>query len=343
MKHKHQQEVVLKGESNNFIVISLLTLLQFCGSYLFPHYLYSINLFVVLACGLYLYFAKTQNWDLRFIILFFLFSATLGTSGSGVIFVSLLLYYLYRYLTQTLGDLLISLNPDISKDKSEIVYERILYHLDNFNPNRVPIPFTDLMAFGSYTQKRMAIEKMLRYYRPEFANPLKMGLDDPSSSVKVQAATAINFIDHKKFDENIELAKASEKYPSDLDLLKEYADDTYDYIKSEILDEDRKQKLIHNAIQSYRRYLKKDPYDEEVNLKLAELLFLAKDYKSTKEHLETLLNKKFSRPEALLMMEVFYATKEYKALQEFALECQKKQTREIDDELGAKIKLWASG
>jgi hypothetical protein len=302
-----------------------------------------IHLVLCIPLLLAVYFLITRKVDPRFLILFALFFIVLGPAGAVTIFVSLVLFLIYIKITQPISDLLASLFPAIIKNRGTALYERILYRLDDFQPDRVPIPFKDIMAFGSYTQKRMAIEKMLRYYRPEFAPALKMGLQDKSSAVKVQAATAISYIDHKMFDENLRLKKIHEDDPEDPEAWQNYIVHTSAYIESDILDPDRKMKMVKHGISSIEGYLKEDPENKTVLRELAWLLRLDGKGEEEQKVLEQLLEKAISPEDVQALLSNLYFQKKYEVLHSFAAKI-KATYKELANypDLETSINLWAS-
>lgn len=314
----------------------LFSLLSFDGKVIAHLFLSVILLFFLL------FLLKRQKNDPRFLLVFALFMLPLGPQGALVIFVSLLVYLIYIKITEPLVDLLSSLIPTLERDESEIVYERILYHLDDFHPEQVPIPFRDIMSFGTYKQKRMAIDKMLRYYEPDFAPILKMGLEDPSSAVKVQAATAIGYIDQKMFSENIRLKDMLEKDPDNLQRLKHYAEHTENYVLTDLLDKDRSSKMLKLAIQSYQKYLEKEPEDKKALFSLARLFYLSGDDSLSKQILERLLKRTISKEVAFLMLHVLYRLKEIDALQDFAKLIESKFDKDSpQDNFYMTVKFWS--
>lgn len=282
--------------------------------------------------------------DTRYLLIFGLFMATLGPAGCLTIFVSICMYFVDIKFTQPITDLLSSLLPELKQDKSEQVYERILYHLDDFHPERIPIPFIDIMEFGNYKQKRMAIEKMLRYYRPEFARTLRKGLQDPSSAVKVQSATALNYIDHHMFAENIRLKNLHDADREDIDQLLKYAENTANYVHSDILDPDRREKMLDNAIHAYEAYIKQQPKNTDAIIALAQLNVDKGNYQHTKELMKELLSTEFLPKGALLMMHALYQLNELDELRAFARFAKNAVGEDISNEaLSSAIHLWTEG
>lgn len=283
-----------------------------------------------------------MHFDMRFLLLFGLFLAALGPFGGLLIFAALVLYFLYSKVTTPIVDLLNDLIPSIDQDASTVLHDRILYHLDDFHPDRLPVPFKDIMAYGTANQKRTAIEKMLRYYQPEFAGALRAGLDDPNNSIRVQAATALSSIDHKYFAAHMALKSASESNRDNTARLKDYAEQMAVYSCSEILDPDRRKSMQQKAIAAYESYLLKEPHDAESHYMLAKLYYETGNYTEANR----LLAKEppDGAAASLLHLETLYALGDYDALQAYAssiLELQRKQP--IDEKTLAAARLWAEG
>lgn len=282
--------------------------------------------------------------DLRFLVPFNLFMITLGPPGAFVIAGSLLLYLIDRFTTQSISSLLGGLFPSEPEDSSDRIYDRLIYHLDDPRPSRIPIPFKDIMLYGNYNQKRMAIEKMLRYFRPEFAGALKLGLTDKSSAVKVQTATALSYIDHQMFDHFLQLKAKWEEEPENTFALKLFAEYGGKYALSEILDPDRLSMVLDEVIQVYKEYIKRQPHDMTARIALATLYLKNENPQEAKEVLEGVLAIKFRADAAELLMQTLFSLNQTQELIEFANEvCSQLKDRKQDDPTLMTATLWAKG
>lgn len=255
-----------------------------------------------------------RNFDTRFLIPFTLFFIPFGPPGGVIASLSLILYLVDHYITQPISSLISSLFPAQKVETSEYIYERLLYRLEDTRADRVPIPFKDIMKYGNYNQKRIAIEKMLRYFKPEFTPALKMGLEDPSSAIKVQTATALSFIDHKMFDRFTLLKDYSIEEPEDFQLLKGFAEFGAYYALSGILDKDRLDDILSQTIPAINSYLKENPKDNSLKFSLAKLYLKQNKKESAQKILEELLNVSFDPEAAYLLMDILYEKKEYDAV-----------------------------
>lgn len=302
---------------------------------LLAHGILSIGLLVALA-----YCIKTEQ-DLRFLMPFTLFIIPLGPPGGAVFAVALLFHFFDRKYSESFSSLLSGLFPEVAEDRSDLIYDRIIYHLDDPRPDRIPIPFSDIMMYGNYNQKRMAIEKMLRYFNPSFAEPLKMGLTDSSAAIKVQTATALSSIDHQMFDRFITLKKIYEEEPDSILFLKDYADYGAKYALSGILESDRLNMLLSESIPAYHRYIKIRPKDLSAKIQLAKLYMLNDQYLLAKDLLKEVLDDQFMFEASELYLKCLYQLNDYDALHE--------QSRILADQIPPDLHkeshtfLWAGG
>lgn len=252
-----------------------------------------------------------RNLDTRYLIPFCLFFIPFGPPGAVLVSASLILYLIDHYITQPISSLISSLFPKQKEETSEYIYERLQYGLEDTRSDRVPIPFKDIMHYGNYNQKRIVIEKMLRYFKPEFAPILKVGLEDPSSAIKVQAATAISFIDHKMFDRLIALKNLHLRDPEDPFLFKSFVEFGAYYSLSGILDKDRLSEILSEIIPAINDYLIKFPKEYVLKLTLAKLYLLRDDPMRAQKLLEELLDVSFNPEAAYMLMDILYELKDF--------------------------------
>lgn len=230
-----------------------------------------IHIVIVNLCLLLVVLFSYLKWDLRFAIYLTIMVSSLGFFGSGVCLLTLLLYSIYLQTSDSIKDLFASLFPETHFSKVDALYERITHGLDNFDPDYNPLPFMDVIEFGTEKQKRLAIEKILRFFRPEFAPSLLKALEDPSNGIRVLAATAVNTLDRHFFERYLELEKIVSKEGSTLADLLQFASHCDLYAQSQILDDGRLKKVVGNAIDSYQKVLRYDSGNLSVVGNLARL------------------------------------------------------------------------
>lgn len=232
---------------------------------------FALHILVVNLCLLLVVLFSYLKWDLRFAIYLTILVSSLGFFGSGVCLLTLLLYSIYLRTSESIKDFFASLFPETHFSKVDALYERITHGLDNYDPEYNPLPFMDVIEFGTEKQKRLAIEKILRFFRPEFAPSLLKALDDPSNGIRVLAATAVNTLDRHFFERYLELEKIvahEEPIPA---VLLQFASHCDLYAQSQILDEGRLKKVVNNAIDSYQKVLQYDHGNLTVLANLARL------------------------------------------------------------------------
>lgn len=228
--------------------------------------------------------------DLRFCVYLTILTASLGPFGA---FVSMLTAILYAFLSRTsenIKDFFASLFPDTHSDASAELYERIMHGLDKYDEDYNPLPFMDVIEFGTEKQKRLAIEKILRFFRPEFSPSLLKALDDPSNGIRVLAATAVSTLDRHFFERYLILQKEIKENPNNFKLTLQFAIHCDQYAQSQILDEGRLDKMVSNAVQGYQKIVKEDPKNIYIIGNLARLYVRYGNAASAKELLEPLIN-----------------------------------------------------
>lgn len=302
---------------------------------LFMHGTFSAALLIALT-----YCIKTDK-DLRFLMPFTLFIIPLGPPAGAVFAFALLFHFFDRRYSESFSSLLSGLFPKVTEDRSDLIYDRIIYHLDDPRPDRIPIPFSDIMMYGNYNQKRMAIEKMLRYFNPSFAEPLKMGLTDSSAAIKVQTATALSSIDHQMFDRFIHLKKIYEEDIESIIALKDYADYGAKYALSGILESDRLNMLLSESIPAYLRFIKLRPKDLAAKIQLAKLYMLNEQFRLAKDLLKDVLDAHFVFEASELYLKCMYQLNDYDALHEQSKILAEKVPSDMQKE--SHTFLWAGG
>jgi len=264
-----------------------------------------------------LFLFKKTGADLRFgaalsLLLFFM-----GPFGAAVVLFSLLLYFFLKK-SASRGNLLEALLPKEEQELGDKLYERVSYGMDNFDPENLPLAFQDIMAFGNEQQKRMALERILKHFRPEFAVSLMHALNDKSSAIRVLAATAVARIDKQYWDRSLLLEQKVREQPQSSAALLKFALFSREYAKLKILDKERLQKVRQNAIAAFKAYCDQNPHSERTKEELARLLIENGEPEKAKELFYSLIDGKEEVKEEHLQgyLECLYKTGEYSAVRE---------------------------
>lgn len=321
MRESHSLFVHGQPKQENILENVLLSVFLFVAESLLLIQPFSVWMFILLHSFLtgmaiiYVVFLGYLKKDQRFAILLVLFLGAMGPFGAGLCLVTLLLYQTYRHMVE--GDLLEALWPEIIHEKREILYERLLYGAEEAEKKGGELSFQDIMAFGNEKQKRTAIEKILKHFRPEFFPALFMGLNDRQNSVRIYAATAMTSLDKQFFDKYLVLRKLVQENPADSKALWDLAHHCEMYANSRILDTAREEKMHKDAIEAYEKYAKERPEDLSADLPLARLYLDINQPMRAKQWLEPLIVEKNPPPEVYLTwMRILFDLKDYEALRQ---------------------------
>lgn len=211
----------------------------------------------------------------RFLAISIILLSFLGPFGAGMMVMIYLLYPLYTQLV-------VPFNKELSAFFREEMmpsvvwrnYEKIYHRKEEYDDTATPVPFINIMSFGTYRQKRLVIQKALRFFRPQFSEVFYQGLNDPDNAVRVLSATAIRAIDDQYYKIYIELEKDFNKNPDDIERILNFAEHCVRYVQLKTIDIDRREKLIEKGIESFHIALRLDPDHSEAKLSLAKLLLM---------------------------------------------------------------------
>jgi len=230
------------------------------------------------------------EWNYSFPLLSALALIFMGALGPLFVGLAAILYFFFENYTSL---------PTIYKELfhvSEkynlinIIYERLIYAQDTFNPEKLPTIFLDILVYGSEKQKRVAIDRILRHFRPEFSTALYKALNDKSNSIRVLAASAVNRIDSQYMDQNRALEKKYNKNPDDKNCILNYAEHCELYSRLVFIDDERREQLKKKTIELYKKYLQSHSEDQKIALFLARLYNLKGKYQSSADCLENFVH-----------------------------------------------------
>lgn len=218
------------------------------------------------------------RWDTR-IILFSSFSiAFLGAFGA---FLNVLVIPLYRFFDKKRIDneeFYKALLPEEEYTLSQEIFDRVEYGMDKFEPEKLPTAFLDVLTYGTEKQKRIAIDRILRHFRPEFSESLQKALNDQSNSIRVLAATAVMRIDDQYSKKYYEIEKAVSKKNANKRQLLELAKHCEDYATLSFVDEDIKKKMLQRAFQAYEMHHKAFPQETLSMIAKCRLHYISGEY-----------------------------------------------------------------
>lgn len=275
-------------------------------------------------------FAKRQ-FDIRLPLLLAILVTFLGPVGAGMTLLITCFYFLGKKFLSDPGKALLEvLYPDIEMSKSTYIYNRITYGMEDTEIKKGTASYQDIMSFGSTNQKRNALEKIGRYFRPEFVPALQMALNDTNSSIRVYAGTIFTQLDAKFYNLFQKLEKLIKANPDNPHYMLAYAQHGERYVNSKILAPDRASKMRNLTVDAYQRCLAFAPHDLQIQLSLARLYLDAQQYDKSLYYVDQLMQTKKTIPaEAyLILMQIYYAQHQYDKIRQLS---HKDISLEVDD------------
>ena len=305
----------------------------------------AVHSLLVLGLGYWTSRARSLRADRRLPLLLTATTATLGPVGPlGTIFLLGLTTWFARS-SLPFEEWYASLFPEEDIKDSVKLLERIQGGGDQAAPQTGVSSFIDILSFGTLEQKLDLVSLIAREYRPAFAPALRMALNEPSSTVRVQAASAVTTIEDNFSKQSQRLNESVKRRPSQPDLLLALARLYDDYSGAGILDKDRERAVREDALNTYEKYLKLAPDDDSARMAVGKLLVAGDRYADAVELLASFGNDDSAPPKALLLlMECLYRLNRFDELRELA---RARQAEIIEANFGIEVletvKLWAGG
>lgn len=238
-----------------------------------------LHLIISLALFALTYIYQRVGFDIRLPIVSAFFTLALGPYGASLSLLMLILYSIYKRMTSELEVTVEEFFPiDPEDELSKKVYERIRFGLDVFDPERIPYGYEAVMLYGTEAQKRRALERILKFFRPEFCKPLMIALRDKSNAVRVLAATAVSRIDQQYGEKIQHLENEIKHHPNEVDRLLEYGEECEWQSKIVVFDPERQNKMLGKAYEAYNLYSNLFPENEKVIAALGRLSCQMGDY-----------------------------------------------------------------
>jgi hypothetical protein len=226
------------------------------------HPLVGVGCHLAVIYVLYLVYQRFQSAgaQVRFSGLLLVSTAALGPVGPlGTLFTKALTYW-YERSSTPFDEWYESLFPETTRDGTVEFLEKVLLADGGVAPGGVAA-FTDILAFGSISQKQALLALVSRGFRPEFGPVLKLAVQDSENAVRVQAATAIGKLESAFLERGLASNRRLEERPEDPAILNELGSLYDEYAYSGILDARREYDNREIALTYYQRalLLRKDP------------------------------------------------------------------------------------
>ena len=303
----------------------------------------AVHSLLILCLGYWTFRARGFRRDQRLPLLLTSTTATFGPAGPlGTVFLLGLTTWFARS-SLPFEEWYASLFPEEDIKGSVRLLERIEPGLDRSTPDTGVSSFIDILSFGTLEQKLDLVSLIARDFRPAFAPALRMALNESSSTVRVQAASAVTAIEERFSKKNFQLNESVDRHPDQPELWLALAQFYDDYSAAGILDKERERVVRGDALNAYEKYLKLEPDDGAARVAVGKLLIGAQRYTDAVEFLFPFGESDSSPPEtALLLMECLYRLKRFGELRELAKGC---HAQIVESDFGIEVqetvKLWA--
>ncbi len=194
-------------------------------------------------------------------LLCFAATATMAAPGAWGAIVAGLALMVFRRRATSFEEWYASLFPTEAESRALELYRRLEAGQEGVAASSSLAAFVDILRLGTPEQKEAVVTILSRNFRPAFAPALRLALQDPVPSVRVQAATAAAEIENDFLARSIELTRDIEARPDDVEAHVRLASFYDDYSYSGMLDPLREEENRKLALVHYREALKRRPGD----------------------------------------------------------------------------------
>jgi hypothetical protein len=255
--------------------------------------------------------------DVRLPLLLISGTAALGPVGPAGALVTMALARWYMRKATPFDEWYRALFPETRQEAGD-EFAAYVARSDLDNPASLA-PFAEVLTFGSLQQKQALLALISRSFRPAFGPILKRALTDPSNAIRVQAATAMNRIEHGMHERTLELSHQVSEHPGDPEALRALAQNYDRYVYSRILDVRREEELRERALEAYRQYAVAQPDDPESQIAMSRLLLRGGRYAEAADALQKAMKAGVATSQAgLWYMESLYNLGRFAELREYA-------------------------
>ncbi|MBF0294613.1 MAG: hypothetical protein HQL96_05445 [Magnetococcales bacterium] len=197
-------------------------------------------------------------------------TAVLGFIGILGTLLAFVLFLDYQRSAKPLDDWHEQLFPKENRQQSEELVERLQVATADTSGNLSP--FLDILAFGSQAQKLTMISMITRHFRPAFSRILLEAVNAPDNAIRVQAATAVSYLENRFVQESMALEQRLLDSGNDPKRALDVALHYDEYAFSGLLDPLRAKDTRDKALHYYRLFLAKFPDHADAVHPVARLL-----------------------------------------------------------------------
>lgn len=302
------------------------------------------HVIVVSVLCLWIFLCSRAQRDLRIPMLLTITTAVMGPFGALGSLCVLSLLPLYRRRAKSFEEWHSSLFPADIRSSTEALVEHITRTNQDQETGQPEVtPFIDVLTSGSSDQKLAMLSLIVKHFRPTLAPALRMALNDPSNTIRVQAATAMALIEEEFMKRTLGIELAALTRPDHPETLKTLARHYDNYARTGILDEERERDNQQKALQAFRKYLGINPDDKDARLAVGRILLKSRSFAEASEWFERCLQDGFNTSEIILgYMESLFYVGRFRDLRELARSHYAELTRDAyPNSIVEAVKLWA--
>lgn len=230
-----------------------------------------------------------RSW--RLAVVAFPIVLVLGPIGALGMFLTTILYAWYRKRATPFEVWYREILPEQITPPEERLIERLLVWGEETEiQHQQPMPFADVLAAGSRSEKQSAITLMLRNYHPSFAPAFREALSDSDNAVRVQAASAITRIEENFLADNLLLERRRASHPNDVKNLAKLAKHYDEHASSGLSDEETLAARRQKAELAYQQLHELKPDDAIVLWSFGRLLIRSERYNEAAKIFEKALD-----------------------------------------------------
>ena len=238
--------------------------------------------------GVYTLLWARRDRDVRLLSWLTWLTLTLGPAGPLATGLLALMTAVFTRAARPFDEWYDALFPDDQETRSEVLYRRLLEGREDAVVEGSVNSLTDVLFTGTTRAKQAVVALLARRFRSEFAPALQMALSDPEASIRVQAATAASTIEERYHATRLELEDAVRDAPESADALLDLARHLDDYAYAGVLDEDRQQAVMADALAAYRSANRRLGAREDVDLAIGRLMLRLDLIEEAELHLSAL-------------------------------------------------------
>lgn len=218
---------------------------------------------------LFSYYTRRRGGS-RLTLFLLAISAAAGPFGAAICLLAAIVYRFSPRAGLSPAQWINNLLEDGGAGEHELLHDRLGLGLENAASGSNVEPFYDILSSGTIGQKQIAIARIMRYFRPQFAPLLKRAAQDPSAVIRVQAATAMAKIEQDFMAKYLELKKSLNDIAENSSVKLDFARICDSYAHAGLLDEASIKGLRAQAIEIYSQHLERTS-DPALKLQLARL------------------------------------------------------------------------